>query len=238
MPTRALNQKLNEIVLNSILRCSIHHPLCSLPSLLVDNGADDIYWMESRPAGRQVRRGKVSASRMSCPTFRIVSANGWRANSCRIFTFMAALICDVGKYVPILFCRGRPGGAFVRCVPCPWRGPRWFQSACSIFSIALLDLSALLPKNTPRRMPVKSSARKKSSRANQRDLDTKIEFLEGLLRRDPTYVDALQLLGDHYTQRGRYMDGLKVDERLARLEPRQRPRILQSCLQLLPHRPV
>ena len=53
----------------------------------------------------------------------------------------------------------------------------------------------------------------------QRDLDTKIEFIEGLVRRDSNYVDALQLLGDHYTQRGRYTDGLQVDERLARLEP-------------------
>ena len=70
-------------------------------------------------------------------------------------------------------------------------------------------------------MPVKSSsARKKLSRSDQRDLDTKIGFLEGLARRDPDYVDALQLLGDHYTQRGRFLDGLKVDERLARLEPR------------------
>jgi tetratricopeptide (TPR) repeat protein len=69
-------------------------------------------------------------------------------------------------------------------------------------------------------MSVKSSTRKKPSRANQRDLDIKIGFLEGLLRRDPTFVDALQLLGDHYTQRGRYLDGLKVDECLARLEPR------------------
>jgi len=69
-------------------------------------------------------------------------------------------------------------------------------------------------------MPVKSSARKKLSRAGQRDLDVKIDFLEGLVRRDPAYVDALQLLGDHYTCRGRYLDGLKVDERLARLEPR------------------
>jgi tetratricopeptide (TPR) repeat protein len=68
-------------------------------------------------------------------------------------------------------------------------------------------------------MPVKSSARKKFSRASQRDLDTRIEFMEGLLRRDPDYVDALQLLGDHYTQRGRFIEGLKVDERLARLEP-------------------
>ena len=69
-------------------------------------------------------------------------------------------------------------------------------------------------------MPVKSSARKKLSRASQRELDVKIQFMEGLVRRDPAYVDALQLLGDHYTQRGRYPEGLQVDERLARLEPR------------------
>ena len=68
-------------------------------------------------------------------------------------------------------------------------------------------------------MPVKSSTRKKPSRASQRDLDTKIEFMAGLVRRDPDYVDALQLLGDHYTQRGLFNEGLKVDERLARLEP-------------------
>ncbi len=39
------------------------------------------------------------------------------------------------------------------------------------------------------------------------------------MRRDPDYVDALQLLGDHYTQRGRFTEGLHVDERLAQLEP-------------------
>ncbi|HEX3889621.1 MAG TPA: hypothetical protein VHX90_02120 [Verrucomicrobiae bacterium] len=68
-------------------------------------------------------------------------------------------------------------------------------------------------------MPVKSSTRKKTSRATQRDLDTKIQFIEGIVRRDPDYVDALQLLGDHYTQRGRFTEGLNVDERLARLDP-------------------
>jgi tetratricopeptide (TPR) repeat protein len=68
-------------------------------------------------------------------------------------------------------------------------------------------------------MTAKSTARKKTISASQRDLDTRIGFMEGLVRRDPDYVDALQLLGDHYTQRGRYADGLKVDERLARLEP-------------------
>jgi tetratricopeptide (TPR) repeat protein len=68
-------------------------------------------------------------------------------------------------------------------------------------------------------MQAKNSSSEKRSRINQRELDTKIEFMEGLVRRDPNYVDALQLLGDHYTQRGRYTDGLQVDERLARLEP-------------------
>jgi tetratricopeptide (TPR) repeat protein len=68
-------------------------------------------------------------------------------------------------------------------------------------------------------MPAKSNARKKPSRATQRDLDTKIQFMEGLVRRDPDYVDALQILGDHYTQRGRFPEGLTVDEKLAHLEP-------------------
>jgi tetratricopeptide (TPR) repeat protein len=68
-------------------------------------------------------------------------------------------------------------------------------------------------------MPPKSSARKKPSRATRRDLDTKIQFIEGIVRRDPNYVDALQLLGDHYTQSGRFTEGLNVDERLARLDP-------------------
>jgi tetratricopeptide (TPR) repeat protein len=68
-------------------------------------------------------------------------------------------------------------------------------------------------------MPAKNSTKKKLTVTEQRDLDTKIQFIEGLVRRDPDYVDALQLLGDHYTQRGRFTEGLHVDERLARLEP-------------------
>jgi tetratricopeptide (TPR) repeat protein len=68
-------------------------------------------------------------------------------------------------------------------------------------------------------MAIKTNTRKKLSRATQRALDTQIEFMEGIVRRDPDYVDALQLLGDDYTQRGRFPEGLQVDERLARLEP-------------------
>jgi tetratricopeptide (TPR) repeat protein len=70
-------------------------------------------------------------------------------------------------------------------------------------------------------MPRKSSARtKKLSRKEVRDLEVKITFLEGLVDRDPQYVEALQLLGDHYTQRGRFDHSLKVDKQLSRLEPR------------------
>ena len=68
-------------------------------------------------------------------------------------------------------------------------------------------------------MQAKSSSRK-INRVVQRELDVKIQFMEGIVRRDPNYVDALQLLGDHYTQRGRFDEGLTVDERLARLEPK------------------
>jgi len=40
-------------------------------------------------------------------------------------------------------------------------------------------------KDCLRHMPLKSSARKKSNRASRHDLDIKIQFLEGLVRRDP-----------------------------------------------------
>ncbi len=69
-------------------------------------------------------------------------------------------------------------------------------------------------------MAAKNNEKKKLNRATQRDLDTKIRFIEGIVRRDPNYVDALQLLGDHYTQRGLFSEGLRVDEHLARLEPK------------------
>jgi tetratricopeptide (TPR) repeat protein len=75
-------------------------------------------------------------------------------------------------------------------------------------------------------MQAKNGFRKKT-RANQRELDVKIDFMEGIVRRSPDYVDALQLLGDHYTQRGRFTEGLHVDERLARLEP-QNPMVFYN----------
>jgi tetratricopeptide (TPR) repeat protein len=69
-------------------------------------------------------------------------------------------------------------------------------------------------------MPQQSRAKKKMTRQQTRELDIKIDFLEGILRRDSNYVEALQLLGDHYTQRGKFEEGLRVDEQLANLEPK------------------
>ncbi|HWQ91041.1 MAG TPA: hypothetical protein VN673_05170 [Clostridia bacterium] len=57
------------------------------------------------------------------------------------------------------------------------------------------------------------------TRKEVRELDVKITFLEGLVRRDPVFVEALQILGDHYTQRGRYDASLKIDQQLSQLEP-------------------
>ena len=69
-------------------------------------------------------------------------------------------------------------------------------------------------------MPNKTfSTRKKLTRKEIRDLEVEISFFEGIVRRDSDYVEALQILGDAYTRRGEYADGLKVDEQLARLRP-------------------
>src|SRR2546423_8668261 len=68
-------------------------------------------------------------------------------------------------------------------------------------------------------MPKKAPVRKKLNRQEKRDLDIEIGFLEGLVRRDPGYIDALQILGDDYTKRGKFTLGLKIDQRLAVLKP-------------------
>lgn len=68
-------------------------------------------------------------------------------------------------------------------------------------------------------MPERRPDKKELSPQEQADLDVTIAFLKGLVRRDPQYVEALQLLGDDFTRRGRFQDGLDVDEQLVRLRP-------------------
>ena len=64
-----------------------------------------------------------------------------------------------------------------------------------------------------------ATERQPLSGKEKRELDIEIEFLSGLIERDPEYVEALQLLGDDFTKRGQFNDGLKIDEQLSRLLP-------------------
>jgi tetratricopeptide (TPR) repeat protein len=68
-------------------------------------------------------------------------------------------------------------------------------------------------------MPKKTSVKRRLNRQQQQDLDIEIGFIEGVVQRDPHYVEALQILGDDYTRRGKFENGLRVDERLAQLRP-------------------
>lgn len=52
-----------------------------------------------------------------------------------------------------------------------------------------------------------------------RELEIEISFLEGLVRRLPSDIEVLQVLGDHYCRLGRYRDSLRIDQRLAALCP-------------------
>lgn len=47
--------------------------------------------------------------------------------------------------------------------------------------------------------------------------DFEISFFEGLVQKNPMYVEALIPLAEAYTKRGLYEKGLRIDKRLARL---------------------
>ncbi len=68
-------------------------------------------------------------------------------------------------------------------------------------------------------MPKPGRRNRPLNREQERNLDIEIGFLEGVVRREPDYVEALQILGEDYTQRGRFTEGLHVDEQLGRLRP-------------------
>lgn len=51
------------------------------------------------------------------------------------------------------------------------------------------------------------------------NLDYQIAFYEELIKDDPDFIEALIAVGDAYTKRGRYDDGLHIDERLVEMKP-------------------
>ena len=65
----------------------------------------------------------------------------------------------------------------------------------------------------------KVCARRKLTRREELDLDVEIQFMEGIVRRDPRFVEALQVLGTDYARRGDFSSSLRMGEQLARLRP-------------------
>lgn len=55
--------------------------------------------------------------------------------------------------------------------------------------------------------------------ARKEDHSFDISFYESILRRDPSYVEVVEILGGLYTKAGRISDGLKMDRKLVRLQP-------------------
>ncbi len=55
--------------------------------------------------------------------------------------------------------------------------------------------------------------------ARRRRKDFEIKFYERLVKRNPNFIQALSCLGDAYTRRGFYQEGLEVDKRLVKLKP-------------------
>lgn len=102
-----------------------------------------------------------------------------------------------------------------------WGITRKTMKKLTHFASPALDLLLPFENNANCRMPDKTETRtKKLSRKDLREMDVKISFMEGIVRRDPKYVEALQILGDCYTQRGKFDHSLKVDKQLALLEPK------------------
>src|SRR6266567_9136373 len=65
----------------------------------------------------------------------------------------------------------------------------------------------------------KSSTRRKLTRKEQRDLDIEISFMQGVVRRDPNCAEAWRVLSNDYSRRGKFDEGLKADNQLARIQP-------------------
>jgi tetratricopeptide (TPR) repeat protein len=51
-------------------------------------------------------------------------------------------------------------------------------------------------------------------------LDFELDFFEGILQRNPDFVDALRVHGNNLTLKGRYAEGLKIDRRIVELRPK------------------
>jgi tetratricopeptide (TPR) repeat protein len=53
----------------------------------------------------------------------------------------------------------------------------------------------------------------------QSQLDFEMAFFGGVSERSPDYVDVLRILGNLLTLKGRFAEGLRIDQKLVRLRP-------------------
>jgi Flp pilus assembly protein TadD len=63
-----------------------------------------------------------------------------------------------------------------------------------------------------------SAPPRKAERQSQ--LDFELDFFEGVLHRNPDFIDVLRVHGNNLTLKGAYAEGLKVDRRIVDLRPR------------------
>lgn len=56
-------------------------------------------------------------------------------------------------------------------------------------------------------------------RKEKYDIDFELRFFEGILKRSPDFVAVMEVLAEIYTLKGRYADGLKLDEALSLKKP-------------------
>jgi tetratricopeptide (TPR) repeat protein len=56
---------------------------------------------------------------------------------------------------------------------------------------------------------------------DQSQLDFELDFFQGVLNRCPDYVDALRIMGNLLTLKGRLVEGMQVDQRLIQLRPHE-----------------
>jgi hypothetical protein len=54
---------------------------------------------------------------------------------------------------------------------------------------------------------------------DQSQLDFELGFFGGVLQRQPDYVDVLRIMGNLLTLKGRFAEGLRIDQCLVRLRP-------------------
>ena len=68
-------------------------------------------------------------------------------------------------------------------------------------------------------LPIRETRPPRGKSARKENLEFEIRFFEGILDRDPEFIEALQILGDAYSKTGQWEKGLDIDRRLSKLSP-------------------